>query len=173
MNEGTYTIRRAVATDAGALLEYLKLIGSESDNLTFDGNGLPFSVSDEEAYLEAKEKSANSITLLAHLDGEIVGCLSVDAPPRKRLRHRGEVAVSVCRGCWGKGVGSALFTAMLKWARTDSTGLRKLDLVVRSDNNRALSLYRKFGFVEEGRLSRLLCIDGQFHDGITMGLLLD
>jgi len=173
MDMDKVVIRKAKASDAAALLDYLKIIGSESDNLTFDAKGLPFTVQDEEAYLKAKEASTNSTTLLALLDNEIVGCISVDTPARKRLCHRGEIAVSVCKRCWGTGVGSALFVAMLTWARAKDTGLRKLDLVVRSDNSRALALYHKFGFSEEGRISRLLCINGKFHDGITMGLEID
>lgn len=32
---------------------------------------------------------------------------------------------------------------------------------------------RKFGFQEEGKVTRLVVIGNTFYDGITMGLLLD
>jgi hypothetical protein len=45
------TIRKAVAADAVQLLEFMKRIGGETDNLTFGGEGLPFSVEDEYVFV--------------------------------------------------------------------------------------------------------------------------
>ncbi len=70
-------------------------------------------------------------------------------------------------------MGTALLEAMLSWIHDSPTGLRKIDLTVRADNEQALALYKKFGFTEEGKVSRLVQIEGIFYDGITMGLLLD
>ena len=45
-------IRRAEASDAAELLDYLKQIGGETDNLTFGAEGLPFTVEAEAAFLK-------------------------------------------------------------------------------------------------------------------------
>jgi putative acetyltransferase len=49
----------------------------------------------------------------------------------------------------GKGVGSALMRAALDLA-DNWLGLRRLELNVHADNERAIALYRKFGFEIEG-----------------------
>ena len=70
-----------------------------------------------------------------------------------------------------RGVGSALLAAAIEKAGDD--GLHKLSLDVFTHNQGAIALYRKFGFVEEGRLVRhVRRADGQLWDLIEMGLLL-
>jgi RimJ/RimL family protein N-acetyltransferase len=69
----------------------------------------------------------------------------------------------------GRGVGSALVAAAIDWARAHD--LHKLALGVFPHNEPAIALYRKFGFVEEGRLVRhIRRSDGQLWDLIEMGL---
>ncbi len=173
MEEIRRIIREARIDDAAKLLTYLQQVGSESENLTFDAKGIPFSEQQEREYLDSRMCSHNNITLLA-LEGEkIIGSLGVDTPPFGRLSHRGEVGISVLKECWGQGVGSALLGGMFSWLQNCPTGLRKLDLTVREDNQRAIALYKKYGFKEEGKVSRLVAIEDVFYDGITMGLLLD
>lgn len=38
------TIQRATTADAAAILEHLKQVGGETDNLTFGAEGMPFSI---------------------------------------------------------------------------------------------------------------------------------
>ena len=45
---------------------------------------------------------------------------------------------------WGQGVASALTEKILAFAKEN--GFEQLNLEVRSDNERAIRLYRKFGF---------------------------
>ena len=52
-------------------------------------------------------------------------------------------------------------------------GVRKLNLSVRADNQRALRLYHSLGFEEEGRTARALRVGGRFFTEVNMGLCLD
>ena len=54
----------------------------------------------------------------------------------------------------GRGVGSALMEAAIAWCRR--SGVEKIELSVYPDNAAARALYAKFGFREEGRLTRPL-----------------
>jgi len=47
--------------------------------------------------------------------------------------------------------------------------LTKLNLRVRADNDQAPAPKRRRGFVEEGRLSRELLINGIYHDPLWLG----
>ena len=107
-------------------------------------------------------------TLVALADGSIVGEINVDPS----WMGFGEIGMMVAAGWRGRGVGSALVAAAIEWARAN--GLHKLALSVFPHNGAAIALYRKFSFVEEGRLARhVRRANGQFWDLIEMGLLLD
>lgn len=105
--------------------------------------------------------------LVAVADGRIVGSIHVTAS-----RHGyGELGMAVAREWRGRGVGSALLAAAIDWAR--DRGLHKLSLSVFPHNAAAIALYRRFGFVEEGRRVRQYRrASGELWDAIDMGLLL-
>jgi RimJ/RimL family protein N-acetyltransferase len=72
----------------------------------------------------------------------------------------------------GKGAGSALVEACIKWA--EQQGAHKISLLVSPHNQPARALYRKYGFEEEGYLKRhWRRKSGEIWDSIVMGLLLD
>lgn len=106
-------------------------------------------------------------TLVAVADGEIVGSIHVDAS-----RHGfGEIGMAVARAWRGRGVGSALLAAAIDDAR--ERGLHKLSLSVFAHNAAGIALYRKYGFVEEGRrVKQYRRQSGELWDAIDMGLLL-
>jgi RimJ/RimL family protein N-acetyltransferase len=106
-------------------------------------------------------------TLVAVVGSEIVGSLHVEAG-----RHGyGELGMALSREWRGKGVGSALVSAAIEDARR--RGLHKLSLSVFAHNEAAIALYRKFGFVEEGRrIKQYRRASGELWDSIEMGLLL-
>ena len=79
--------------------------------------------------------------------------------------------MTVAREWRGRGVGSALLAAAIDWARAQ--GLHKVSLSVFPHNAAAIALYRKFGFVEEGRrVKQFRRASGELWDAIDMGLLL-
>jgi RimJ/RimL family protein N-acetyltransferase len=83
----------------------------------------------------------------------------------------GELGMLVAAGWRGRGVGTALVAASIEWAR--ARRLHKLTLGVFPHNQAAIALYRKFGFVEEGRRVRhIRRASGELWDLIEMGLLL-
>ncbi len=106
-------------------------------------------------------------TLVAAAGTEIVGSLYVD---RSRFGF-GDIAMAVAREWRGRGVGSALLAAAIEWAR--ERGVHKLSLGVFVHNAAAIALYRKFGFVEEGRrIKHYRRANGELWDSVEMGLLL-
>ena len=106
-------------------------------------------------------------TLVAVAGGEIIGSLHVEA---SRFGY-GELGMAVAREWRGRGVGSALLAAAIEWAR--ERGLHKLSLSVFPHNAAAMALYRKFGFVEEGRrIKHFRRASGELWDAVDMGLLL-
>jgi len=106
-------------------------------------------------------------TIVAVTDGEIVGEINVDPS----WMGFGEIGMFVAADWRGRGVGSALVAAAIELAR--ARGLHKLALSVFPHNDAAIALYRKFGFVEEGRLvQHVRRAKGELWELIEMGLLL-
>jgi diaminopimelate decarboxylase len=87
--------------------------------------------------------------LVAVTEGRVIGHLGL-LRETGNLAHVASLGMAVHRSWRGRGVGSALMAEAIRWARW--TGVEKLTLSVFPRNAGALALYRKFGFVEEGRL---------------------
>lgn len=141
------TIEKATCEDAAEILQYLKQVGAETDNLSFGAEGLPFTIEAEAAYLRQIENSCDAIMLIAKENGKIVGDASLSRLPR-RMKHRGDFGISVLKKCWNKGIGSQLLLEIINFAKQNE--FEGIDLQVHSDNLPAIHLYEKFGFKKIG-----------------------
>jgi len=72
--------------------------------------------------------------------------------------------------CRGAGLGTDALRTLVTYL-FDELGLHKARLYVEVDNAPAIAVYRKLGFVEEGRLREHRFYGGRFHDFLAMGLL--
>ena len=134
MKDQPFEIVRAQAKDAAALLEYLKIIGGETDNLSFGAEGVPLDVEAEGAYLAMQAESRDNIQLFAKVNGEIIGTASLNRK-RGRMYHRAEFGISLKKAWWGCGAATVLAHGVLDFAR--EAGIEQVNLEVRSDNKRA------------------------------------
>lgn len=148
-------IRQAQVEDAKAILELLKIVGSETDNLSFGEMGIPITVEEEREYLFNVSNSEKDVFLVAFKDGELVGTANYVTFTQKRMSHRGEISISIQKSAWGIGIGSMLMEKLLDFAK-DTAKVDIVSLEVRGDNKRAINLYKKFGFEKMG------CFKGYF-----------
>ena len=117
------------------------------------------------------EPDDSLVSLVACVDTEVIGQLSVHMfPNTPRRRHVGQLGMAVRDDWQGKGAGTALMQAAVdladKWLN-----IERLELEVYTDNEPAIRLYKKFGFVIEGTLVRFAFRDGQYADGYAMARL--
>jgi putative acetyltransferase len=111
------------------------------------------------------------VSLVAEVDGRVVGhCALHTNPNRPRKRHAASLGMAVHDGYHGRGVGTALMAAACDMADKWLNILR-LELEVYPDNEPALRLYTKFGFVVEGRHIRNAFRDGRYVDSLFMARL--
>lgn len=170
MKDQPFEIVRAQAKDAAALLEYLKIIGGETDNLSFGAEGVPLDLEAEQAYLQAQCGSSDNVQYFARVNGEIIGTASLNRN-HNRMRHRGVFGISLKKAWWGCGAASALMEAILAFAREN--GFEQLNLEVRSSNARAIRLYEKYGFRKLCTFPHFFKIDGEYIDFDLMNLELN
>lgn len=69
---------------------------------------------------------------------------------------------------WNLGIGYNLIKTAIKYGK--QAGLKKINLDTRKDNQKAINLYKKLGFKEEGIITRGTLINNKFYDLLIMGL---
>jgi RimJ/RimL family protein N-acetyltransferase len=165
----TLLARRAVPADAAALLDYLETVGGESDFLSFGAGEFGMSQAEEEAFLKKVAADAGELYVVGIVDGLIVTSLTFSAGRRPRVRHRGEFGLSVRKSHWDLGIASLMLDHLIEWARRGKV-VTKINLRVRADNERAIRLYERKGFVREGTITRESFLGGVYFSDHHMGL---
>jgi RimJ/RimL family protein N-acetyltransferase len=160
MKDPGFTLRRAEAGDFDRWVALYEAVAAEG---TWIGGEVPVDHDRlRQGFAERFVASPSATIFLAEAGAELIGHLGIES-------HRG---MMVAAGWRGRGVGTALLDAAIQWAR--ESGDHKIVLQVWPHNTRAQALYRKSGFVEEGRLHRQYRRrNGELWDAIAMGLVLD
>lgn len=91
-------------------------------------------------------KSPNTLSLMAKLDGEVVGFIIVLTYKRKKHRLAHVYTLDVAAKARKKGIGVKLLEASEQILKR--SGVEECVLEVRVDNVAARELYRKLGYVE-------------------------
>jgi RimJ/RimL family protein N-acetyltransferase len=99
-----------------------------------------------------RRRSPWEVHLLALCGTRLVGYVTLQRDRHPVTRHVASLAIAVAAEERGRGIGRRLLQAGVDWAK--DVGVEKLVLSVYPHNEVAISLYRSFGFVEEGRLAR-------------------
>ena len=170
-NDCELRIRKAEKNDSQHLIEYLRIVREESDNLLATPDDPLPTLEKEEKFIEHFNNAKSSVLLVGFIDNEVVGIGSVSENTKERILHQGGIAMSVLQKYWGVGVGTALMNALVDFARSTGT-LEILHLGVKADNLRGVSLYKKVGFEEIGRYPKFFKINGVYYDEILMNLYL-
>lgn len=146
-------LRNGTAQDGQAALDNFILAHTQTDYLMTYPDEIAFTAGEEAEYLQKKTDSENEIEILAEVDGRIVGTAGIEQrSPKLKLRHRCDFGISIDKEYWGLGIGRALTCACIECAK--KAGYEQIELEVVADNERAVKLYEKVGFVEFGRNPR-------------------
>jgi RimJ/RimL family protein N-acetyltransferase len=161
-------IRAATVSDASAIVNAEKQIARNPGLFV----SLPHELNEQNVIrtIKAFEASQTGIYLVAEINGKIVGHAFLAPLHLKSICHVCNLTIGVHEGWQEKGVGSALMHRLIEWAK-NSDHIEKIELNVRASNTRAIALYKKMGFVEEGRLkNRIKIPPDQYIDDILMAL---
>jgi putative acetyltransferase len=133
---------------------------------------LPF-VSTEKRRRELAEPQPGYYPLVALVNGEVVGHLGLRTFPNSpRRKHVASFGMGVHDAWQRKGIGSALVTAAIDYARR-WLNVTRMELSVFVDNEPAVRLYKKFGYEIEGRQRDYAFRDGAYADVYNMAKLLE
>lgn len=167
------TLREAVPSDAENLLNVMKILNRETPYLLVNAYALnmtPEGMAHEIGYIQ---EQANQLIFLALDQEEIVGILTVSSEEDDALKHIGEVGISILKEYWGMGLGTIMLDEVIHWA-THSPLTKRLEIKVQARNKRAIHLYDKVGFQQEGVIRRgFLSENNDLLDVVLMSYLID
>jgi len=167
MKDLELTIRPAEIEDAESICALLDAVGAENIYLTtVPGES---TVNQIEALIR-QQTTNRCLLLVGDSHGDIVGILGFIGGVFKNISHVVEIGMAIKRDSRNVGLGSTLLREGIAWAR--KKGFYRLELGVLSTNEQAISLYKKFGFQEEGIRKSRYHIDGTWVDEILMSKLL-
>ena len=153
--------------DAAELLNYLRQTAEETDFVLRYPDEITMTLEQEETFIERINQSENNYMIICLVDGKHAGNCSMQFHDKRKVRHRGEVAIALVKEFWGMGIGTFMFEEMIRIAR--ECGKTQLELGMVDGNERGLALYRKMGFREYGRLPNAFHQkDGTMRDEILM-----
>jgi RimJ/RimL family protein N-acetyltransferase len=164
-----FTIRTAHADDAAAMLTYIRSVAGETEFFILEPDEFPETEEQERKWLQDHLDHPGQIVLLAEASGTIIGNVSFENGPHRRIAHRGTLGIAVVKEWREQGVATALLRILLDWAMANPL-IEKVCLEVFATNVEAIRLYRKLGFVEEGvRPKDIKRGTGQYVDTVAMG----
>ena len=119
-------------------------------------------------WLETKPSEETHI--VADVDGKVVGEALLSRLNDSRA-HIGEISMlGVHDDFIGCGIGTTLMSALIDIS-DNWLNIMRLELTVLADNEKALALYKKFGFNTEGRLQKYGYRNGAYIDAFVMARL--
>lgn len=167
-----YTIRPATPDDAPAINAHLRRIADEPANMISYARGEFTRTIDEERERIARALAAdNSHMLVVVVDNAIIALCCCFGGERAG-KHTTSLGITVHVDWRNQGVGTALMAAMIQWARENPV-VHRLEFTVFTHNARAIHIYRKLGFEEEGIQREAYRKDGRFRDALLMAMLFD
>lgn len=165
MSELPLQIRRAEPSDAETIYEIY-----QNPRAVWGTFQLPFP-SLEEWRRRLSQPPEGAYFLVAVADAKAIGMLGIHtAPSQPRRRHAAALGMAVHDGWHGRGVGTALIRAAVDLA-DNWLNVHRLELEVYMDNEPAVRLYQRHGFVIEGTLKDFAFRNGAYVDAFTMARL--
>ncbi len=151
-------IRIAQTSDAGAIIELLEELNVQSDNMIYSGDELAVSIEQEAKIIKWFATNPNNEMLVAELDNQLIGLVTIEGESYRRVKHNAELALVIKSDFWGQGIGNRLLNEAVDYAKT--LGKTHLQIKVKADNSSAINLYYKCGFNQVGKLSEYF-MDGE------------
>ena len=169
LKDGTPALLRpARVEDATALMDYLITTAGETEFiLAYPDERAGMTVEQEERFLQGAREDPSRVFIVCEAGGEVAGCCSLNVNPKRKVRHRGAVAITLYKKYWNRGIGTAMFGLMFDIAR--GWGLEQLELEYVEGNERGKALYEKMGFETYAVLPNAYHLsDGSRRDQIMM-----
>lgn len=161
-------VRHMSEGDVQLMLDYMNEISKEQTFITFQGEQLTFE--DEQKHVNGvlkNMKEGREVKLLLFVNETLSGISEIVAGMRVNS-HRGGIGLSLAKDARGKSLGELLLRTVIDEAVKNIQGLRIVQLTCFGNNHVAQKLYKKLGFIENGRMPEAVFYKGEYIDEIMM-----
>lgn len=166
------TLREAIIADAEQLRDVTKEYVEESEYIPTVKDEFNPSIEEEEKYIASFIDTINRLLIVALKGDKIIGSISVNGESKQMMKHTAPIGIGMLKEWRGKGIGSAMFRSVIRWAKEQSP-LEVLWLETLSTNEAGKALYGKFGFEETGIIpNHIKFEEGKYTDTVIMSLTL-
>ncbi|WP_286228768.1 GNAT family N-acetyltransferase [Neobacillus mesonae] len=167
-NDLSYIVRTVTEEDAKNLSEVRLQCDGETENLDREKGEAYIDESGFKQIIKNDTESSRNLFLVAEVNNRIEGFSRCEGNKLKRMSHKVEFGVCVLEEYWGYGIGKNLLKESINWA--DTNEIKKMTLSVLETNEKAINLYKKYGFEVEGILKNdKILSDGNYYNTILMG----
>jgi RimJ/RimL family protein N-acetyltransferase len=161
-------VRVAHPDDAAAVLAHGRAVIEEGEFAVTSAEEYTFTDEQERDWIRQYAGDPGKLMIVAEHSRQVIGVLFLESGTRRTISHVATLHISVNRDWRHQGVGTALLQSAIAWAEAHPV-IEKLGLAVFSSNTRAIGLYRKLGFVEEGcRPREVKFASGRYVDDLLM-----
>lgn len=166
----TALLRILKESDAKDLQDYINKLSSEDTYVAYSGEKV--TLKEEQATIKSylnSLKNGNCIPIVCEINGKIVSICRINRKlnMKKRSRHIAVVVISVKKEFRGEGIGKECLAEVITQSK-NLKGVNILKLTAFADNELAISLYEKAGFIVVARLPRQYFYRGKYQDNIIM-----
>ena len=156
-------------SDASELVELMGTVSGETEFLVrYKEEWESVTVENEEEYVRGVRESKNSFVLICRINDEIAGICDVTFKTGMKTSHRASVGIGLRKKYWNMGIGSAMFRELIN-AATERGGIDFMELEFTKGNERAKTLYEKFGFeIVSEKPNAYKLKDGTYQDLVYM-----
>ncbi|MEH7342529.1 GNAT family N-acetyltransferase [Bacillus sp. JJ1532] len=161
-------IRTVRIEDAEAILDIHREVINEKDYFIAVSEEFNKTVEEHKEWITKIIEHERETMFVAEMNGRVVGWIVFQSQERQRMHHTGSIAIMLQKDYRNKGIGKLLINEILSWVAQHPV-IEKVSLGTFSTNSRAIELYKKLGFVEEGRKVREFKFrDDEYVDDVLM-----
>ena len=133
-NNFKLNIKKATEEEAEKIVEYVNLVGGESDNLTFGKDEFHMTVDEEREFIKNLNKTKSSAIFLGKINDEIVCVGNIISHSKERIKHQSTIGISVKKKYWSMGIGTILMEELIKFAK-ETNIIKIISLEVLTEKN--------------------------------------
>ncbi|MGL6104874.1 GNAT family N-acetyltransferase [Romboutsia sp.] len=164
-------LRNAEEYDAKNIIDFYNIVGGETTFLSFCEGEYRVSVEQQASIIKSCNESNNNTMIIALVDDKIIGIGTISSNQKKKGKHVGILGIVIKKEYCNIGLGRIIMDYLIDWCKSNKI-TKKISLVSSQNNPNAIELYKKCGFEVEGILKNEVCIDGEFSDLVSMGLMI-
>jgi RimJ/RimL family protein N-acetyltransferase len=149
-------IRWVKIEDSEQLMHFINALSKEDTYIGY-GPESTKTLPQEAAFVANRMKACllrDASFVIAEIDGRIIATsgIDIDYSGHDRTKHIAGFGIAILDGYRSEGIGSQLIDTMIDHAKNYLSGISMIKLTVFAENQRAIGLYEKSGFIKVGTI---------------------